>query len=97
MTPSMEEVVQAYPFPQHQRWWPVGTQFTNFMSNAIVGEWSALPTNSGSLVPVAAYADQYVRTVYGRTLEERICTAFHTNTLARPLQSGGSEGVRTLG
>ena len=48
---TLEQVVGERPFPEYADWWPVGSAFTAFMSDAIVSEWKALDPDSGALDP----------------------------------------------
>ena len=63
---SLELVVQERPFPEYAAWWPVGSEFTAFMSDAIVTEWKALNGNDGALDDVREYVQMYIETVYQR-------------------------------
>lgn len=63
---SLELVVQERPFPEYAAWWPVGREFTAFMSDAIVTEWKALKGNDGALDDVREYVETYIETVYHR-------------------------------
>ena len=63
---SLELVVQERPFPEYTSWWPVGSEFAAFMSDAIVTEWKALNGNDGALDDVREYVEMYIETVYRR-------------------------------
>lgn len=64
MQRSLVTVVQEKPFKDYAAWWPVGPNFTRFMSEAIHREWATLPHNSGDLGPVSIYTEFYLKTVY---------------------------------
>jgi len=49
---SLAQIVAEKPFSDYGDWWPMGTEFLNFMSEAIVSEWHQLPENSGDLTDV---------------------------------------------
>ena len=51
MTRTLAEIVQEKPFTEFADWWPVGANFTSFMSNAIYPEWHALAGNDGQHHP----------------------------------------------
>ena len=80
---TLEQVVGERPFREYAAWWPVGSAFTAFMSEAIVSEWRALELDSGALNPdggalddVREDAEKYIRTVYGRPGRQELVEAF---------------------
>ena len=85
---SLDLVVKERPFPEYAAWWPVGGEFTAFMSEAIVSEWKALKRNSGEMADVRAYTDCYVRTVYQRPAREGLPEAFADPGGNPEIQSG---------
>lgn len=72
----LELVVQERPFPEYAAWWPVGSAFTAFMSEAIVAEWRALERNNGALEDVQEYIETYIDTVYHRPARSGLLEAF---------------------
>ena len=72
----LELVVQERPFPEYAAWWPVGSAFTAFMSDAIVTEWRALERNNGALEDVQEYIETYIDTVYHRPARSGLLEAF---------------------
>jgi len=85
---TLREVVAETPYPEYGQWWPIRAEFSRFMSEAIVSEWSALPGNDGDLGQVKAWAAEYVRTVYDRELRASAVDDFVERRFVRPLQSG---------
>ena len=99
---TLEQVVGERPFPEYADWWPVGSAFTAFMSDAIVSEWKALDPDSGELDPdsgaldpdsgalneVRESAEMYIRTVYGRPARQGLVEAFVQPDGETALQSG---------
>lgn len=85
---TLAQVVGKRPFPDYAKWWPIGDRFSTFMSEAIVGEWSALPGNDGDLGRVNSYAADYVKTVYQRDARASLIDEFARRGSSRPLQSG---------
>ncbi|MCY3555906.1 MAG: hypothetical protein OXH56_11375 [Gemmatimonadetes bacterium] len=85
---TLEQVVGERPFPEYAAWWPVGSAFTAFMSDAIVGEWKALEPDSGALNDVREDAEKYIRTVYGRPARQELVEAFVHRDGDSALQSG---------
>ncbi len=72
----LELVVQERPFPEYAAWWPVGSAFTAFMSDAIVTEWRALERNNGALEDVQEYIETYIDTVYRRPARSGLLESF---------------------
>ncbi|MCY3713753.1 MAG: hypothetical protein OXH02_10720 [Gemmatimonadetes bacterium] len=92
---TLEQVVGERPFPEYAAWWPVGSAFTAFMSEAIVSEWKALVPDSGALEPdcgalndVREDAEKYIRTVYDRPARRELVEAFVHTDGETALQSG---------
>ena len=99
---TLEQVVGERPFPEYAAWWPVGSTFTAFMSDAIVSEWKALDPDSGALDPdsgaldpdsgalddVREDAEKYIRTVYDRPARQGLLEAFVHPDGETALQSG---------
>lgn len=85
---TLADAVRKRPFPDYAGWWLIGAQFSAFMSDAIVGEWSALQGNDGNLGRVKTYAAEYLKTVYQRDARASLVDEFVRKNLAAPLQSG---------
>lgn len=85
---TLAEVVSERPFPEYDQWWRMGREFLDFMSTAIVGEWSALPGNVGDLAAVNAHVQEYVQTVFRRTVRGGLVDEFVQKRHAQPIQSG---------
>ena len=88
MTKTLKEVVKENPFKDFHEWWPVGPHFSNFMSNAIHGEWLTLPGNSGDLAAVKAHTALYLSTVFDTESRSSLVDEFAQNSLLAGLQSG---------
>lgn len=73
---TLEQVVGERPFPEYAAWWPVGSAFTAFMSDAIVSEWKALDPDGGALNDIREDAERYIRTVYDRPARRGLLEAF---------------------
>ncbi len=73
---SLAQVVKERPFPEYAHWWPVGQQFTGFMSAAITSQWLALPNNNGNLDNVQRYVSEYVSIVYDRQASLSLASKF---------------------
>lgn len=72
----LELAVQERPFPEYAAWWPVGSEFTTFMSDAIVTEWRELNRNDGALEDVREYVETYIKTVYHRPARDGLLESF---------------------
>ena len=72
----LELVVQERPFPEYAAWWPIGSEFTAFMSDAIVTEWRELNRNDGALDDVREYIETYIETVYHRPARSGLLESF---------------------
>ena len=88
---TLAEVVLERPFPEYAQWWRMGREFLDFMSTAIVGEWSTLPGNRGDRAmvdPVEAYVQEYTQAVFGRSARRGLVDDFVQKRHAQPIQSG---------
>jgi len=85
---SLSDVVAERAFPEYAKWWPLGTEFLSFMSEAIVSEWTALPGNDGSLDDVNTFVSEYLTTVYGRETRPDLVEDFVHERFSQPPQSG---------
>lgn len=89
-TKPLELVVQERPFPEYTAWWPVGGEFTTFMSDAVVTEWKALHGNDGALEDVREYLETYLETIYRRPARSGLLESFVDRDRGRAPQSGPS-------
>ncbi|CAA6822586.1 MAG: Unknown protein, partial [uncultured Thiotrichaceae bacterium] len=49
-TETLDYLVQQHPFKDYHTWWELGSEWSDFMSDAIVSEWKSLdPDNSDNL------------------------------------------------
>lgn len=85
---SLKQIVQLKPYPDYADWWTLGPEFSRFMSEAIVSQWSALPHNDGDLGRVQRDLADYLRTVYGREARDGLLEEFAAKTFTRPIRSG---------
>ncbi len=72
----LDLVVQERPFPEYEAWWQVGSEFTTFMSDAIVTEWRKLGEHDGALDDVQEYIDTYIEAVYHRPARSGLLESF---------------------
>ncbi len=94
---QLDLVVRERPFPEYAAWWPVGSEFTAFMSNAIVSEWRCLKRHDGTMDDVRQYIEQYIETVYSRSAANGLLDNFvdhgaggatPSSTTTSPIRSG---------
>ncbi len=85
---TLSQVVAENPYTEYAEWWALGEEFSRFMSQAIVSEWSALPGQDGDLDEVKSLASEYVRTVYHREVRASVVDDFVERKFTQPLQSG---------
>ncbi|MCP4361128.1 MAG: hypothetical protein GY796_24230 [Chloroflexi bacterium] len=85
---TLTQVVPEHPFPDYADWWPVGTDFLNCMSEAIVSQWAELEGNDNSLLPVQNYVAEYIQAVFGREARASLTANFTAKQFATPIKSG---------
>jgi hypothetical protein len=85
---TLAQVVAERPFPEYNKWWALGNQFSTFMAESIVAEWSSLPGHDGDLGNVSTHVSEYLRTVYRRDARSSLTQDFARHILSQPLQSG---------
>ncbi|MCY3773833.1 MAG: hypothetical protein OXG98_17635 [Gemmatimonadetes bacterium] len=84
----LELVVQERPFPEYAAWWPVGSEFTTFMSDAVVTEWRKLYQNDGAFEDVQEYLATYLEAVYHRPARGGLLESFVGRNGGRAPQAG---------
>ncbi len=87
-TKTLDQIVAEKPFAEFGDWWPMGTKFLNFMSKAIVSEWSELPNNPRTLAPIRADVSTYINAVFKQPARKGLVEEFVENTYSQPMQSG---------
>jgi len=88
LTKGLKEIVHEKPFKDYGDWWPVGTVFSSFMSNAIHGEWLKLANNNGDLFSVRNYVHEYLSIVFDSESRSSLVFEFAQNMFLADLQSG---------
>ena len=51
MSPTLASIVARHPYPDFQKWWPLGEPFLAMMANAILGQWRPLSPSPDGLLP----------------------------------------------
>jgi len=90
---SLAQIVAEKPFSDYGDWWPMGTEFLNFMSEAIVSEWHQLPENSGDLTDVNAHMAEYIGTVFNREVRGGLIDGFINKDASLNIQSGEFDAI----
>lgn len=85
---TLVQAVAERPFSEYADWWPMGGDFTRFMSEAIVSGWTALKDNDGGVDDVKRYVSEYLSAVYDRKPRTALVDEFVASTFDRPVQSG---------
>jgi len=85
---SLTEAVQQRPFPEYQRWWPMGERFLSFMSAAICPEWADVDASGAADGQVAAHLHEYLRVVYARAPRATLLDDFRAGRRLAEMQSG---------
>lgn len=85
---TLSQVVAEHPFPDYADWWPVGTDFLSFMSEAIVSQWAELEGNDGQADTVHSYVAEYIQTVFGREARADLTADFAAKQFTTPIKSG---------
>jgi hypothetical protein len=88
---TLKQIVSEKPFPDYATWWPMGREFSNFMSQAIVSQWAALPHNTGELSQVRAYLAEYLATTSGRAETPRLRVETSSGDSARAYPTVGTQ------
>jgi hypothetical protein len=84
----LDLIVAQNPYPEYAEWWSLGHEFSSFMAEAIVSQWSELPHNEGDLGAVRKDVEGYAELVYSREVRQGLVEDFADKTLTRPIQSG---------
>jgi hypothetical protein len=87
-TRSLNQVVQAHPFPDYAEWWVMGKEFLSFMSVAIISEWKNTTKNMRSLSQVQSFVTEYIHTVYKQAADPSLADRFHHQNFSQPFHSG---------
>ena len=89
---TLSEIVNEKPFADYAEWWPMGSSFTAFMSEAIVTEWNNVMADKrdsqDALAKVEQYVTQYLDTVFKRRAKTDLVTDFVYSPTEIALSSG---------
>ena len=88
MSPTLASIVAQHPYPDFQKWWPLGEPFLAMMANAILGQWRPLAPSSDDLAAVQTTVDEYITLVYKREARPRLAANFAAATDLNTVQSG---------
>ncbi len=89
---TLASVVAAHPYPDYQEWWPMGADFLDWMSQAILAEWRLLQESPEDepegLASVQALVDEYVALVYHREARSDLVADFAARAHLERIRSG---------
>ncbi len=85
---TLLQIVKEKPFEDYANWWKVGPDFSRFMSQAIVTQWSRLHNNDCDLGPVSQIVSEYLKIVYGVTQRENLVEDFVNRSTEIEIESG---------
>jgi gamma-glutamylcyclotransferase (GGCT)/AIG2-like uncharacterized protein YtfP len=85
---TLRQIAEEKPFEDYAEWWKVGTDFSKFMSQAIVSEWSKLHNNDGNLEKVVERVSEYLRIVFVITPRENLVGSFVNQPTHLEIESG---------
>ena len=88
MSPTLASIVAQHPYPDFQKWWPLGEPFLAMMADAILGQWRPLAPSSDDLAAVQRIVDEYITLVYKREARPRLAANFAAATDLNTVQSG---------
>ena len=88
MSPSLPSIVSQHPYPDFQKWWPLGEPFLAMMADAILGQWRPLAPSSDDLAAVQTTVDEYISLVYKREARPGLAASFAAATDLNTVQSG---------
>ena len=80
MSPTLASIVAQHPYPDFQKWWPLGEPFLAMMADAILGHWRPLAPSSDDLAAVQTTVDEYITLVYKREARPRLAANFAAAT-----------------
>jgi len=90
---TLTQIVAEKPFTDFNDWWPMGTEFLNFMSKAIVSEWRQLSGNDGDLTHVNAHVAEYISTVFKRDARVGLVDEFVNKSYTQTIESGEFDAI----
>ena len=80
MSPTLASIVAQHPYPDFQKWWPLGEPFLAMMADAILGQWRPLAPSSDDLAAVQTTVDEYISLVYKREARPGLAASFAAAT-----------------
>ena len=88
-TKTLNELVEKHPFEDYHTWWELGSEWSEFMSDAIVPEWRKLAGGGNDdLDEIETEVAGYLKTVYGQDKRTTLVDEFVDKSFTAPLESG---------
>ncbi len=88
MSTALSSVVSQHPYPEFQKWWPMGEPFLAMMTEAVMAHWRPLASTSDGIASVQAMVDEYISLVYKRVARPRLAERFAASRDLNSVQSG---------
>ena len=85
---ELASVVAERPFREFSPWWEMGNEFIQFMSTAIVSEWTKLNGTKDGLEKIQSYLDEYLGLVYDQNAHPNLLKNFIERDFSSPFYSG---------
>lgn len=85
---DLASVVKERPFREFAQWWKMGDEFIQFMSIAIVSQWTKLGGTRVGMKRVQSNLDEYLSLVYGQTTRPDLLKNFIEKDFSSPFYSG---------
>ena len=86
-------IVKERPFKEFSQWWKMGDKFIQFMSDAIVSQWTELGETKVGMKRIQNYLDEYLGLVYGRTSHPDRLKNFIEKDFSSPFYSGEFDAI----
>ena len=85
---ELASIVDERPFREFSLWWKMGNEFIQFMSTAIVSQWTELDGTKAGLEWIQSYLDEYLKLVYGQNAHPNLLKNFIDQDFSHPFYSG---------
>jgi len=85
---ELASVVAERPFREFSPWWKMGNEFIQFMSTAIVSQWTVLDGKKAGLERIQNYLDEYLKLVYDQAVRPNLLKNFVEQDFSSSFYSG---------
>ena len=87
-TRDLASIVKERPFREFSLWWKMGEEFIQFISTAIVSQWTKLDGTKAGLERIQNYLDVYLKLVYDHDVHPNLLKNFVEHDFSRLFYSG---------